>query len=56
MARYRVGRKLGRTIYDGDRLIGMMDDVADAYWIVELMNRAESAGEAQPPRVGGVRG
>jgi hypothetical protein len=45
MARYRIGRKLGRTIYDGDRLIGMMDSAADAAWIVDLMNRATKAGE-----------
>jgi len=27
---WRVGRKVGRTIYDDDRLIGVMDTVEDA--------------------------
>lgn len=44
--RYRVGRKLGRTIYlqfnkepsDDDRFIGIMDKESDAQWFVDLAN------------------
>lgn len=49
-ARYRTGRKLGRTIYDNDQLIGIMDHAADAFWVVELLNRAHDAGYVHQPR------
>lgn len=36
---WRVGRKVGRTIYDADnRLIGVMDTVDDAVRVVEAVN------------------
>ena len=35
---YRVGRKLGRTIYRNEKLIGIMDHELDAIYIVELLN------------------
>lgn len=40
--RYRVGRKLGRTIYRDDQLIGMMDYPNDAGMIVNALNTAET--------------
>lgn len=36
--RYRVGRSVGRTIYDGDKLIGLMDTPEQAAEAVEAMN------------------
>lgn len=36
---WRVGRKVGRTVYDGDRLIGMMDTPAQAALVVDAVNR-----------------
>lgn len=48
MARYRVGTKLGRTIYRDDRLIGMMDDAGDARWMVDLLNSAADGELATP--------
>lgn len=36
---WRTGRKLGRTIYIGDTLVGMVDTVEIAAEIVEAMNR-----------------
>jgi hypothetical protein len=36
--RYRVGSKLGRTVYRDDRLIGLMDSEVDAKLIVRLLN------------------
>lgn len=36
--RYRVGRHLGRTIYDGDRLIGMMDTPELGAEVVDALN------------------
>lgn len=38
MTTYRVGRHLGRTIYRDDQVIGMMDSIADARMIVDLLN------------------
>lgn len=37
--RYRVGRKLGRTVYDGDTVIGMMDTSELAALVVSGLNR-----------------
>jgi hypothetical protein len=36
---WRVGRKLGRTIYINDVCIGMVDDVETAKLIVSVMNK-----------------
>lgn len=36
--RYRVGRTLGRTIYDGDTLIGMMDTPELGAHLVDALN------------------
>lgn len=43
MTEYRVGRKLGRTIYRDEKLIGMMDTVEDATYIVDLLNADEKS-------------
>lgn len=37
--RWRTGRKVGRTIYRDDELVGVMDDAHDAARVVELLNR-----------------
>ena len=55
--RFRIGRKVGRTIYrqvgdrpsDDDELVGMMDDRELAAFAVEAMNQALDRG-ARPPR------
>ena len=39
--RWRVGRKLGRTLYLDGECVGMMDTPALAKRIVDTMNRAE---------------
>jgi hypothetical protein len=47
--RYRVGRKLGRTIYlqvsgeagEDDVLLGMLDDAEVAKAVVDVLNAAE---------------
>lgn len=39
--RWRVGRKLGRTVYCCDTLVGMMDAPELAQEIVDVMNHAE---------------
>jgi hypothetical protein len=44
--RWRVGRKLGRTLYLDDNVIGMVDTPALANWIVNTMNN-------KPPEVEG---
>lgn len=36
--RYRVGRKLGRTVYDGEALIGIMDTANLAAKVVAALN------------------
>jgi hypothetical protein len=36
--RWRVGRKVGRTIYIGDRLVGLMDNENLARQVVEAVN------------------
>lgn len=55
MTVYRVGRKVGRTIYrqtderqpaDGDELIGMMDTRELAAFAVEGMNAHQAARSA----------
>lgn len=38
MSNYRVGRKLGRTLYRGDQLIGIMDTAEDAALVVASLN------------------
>ena len=54
---WRVGRKVGRTLYDADdRLIGVMDTVEDARHVVSLQARLAIATEAlremtKPPLV-----
>lgn len=35
---YRVGNKLGRTVYRNDKLIGVMDTAEDAALVVEALN------------------
>ena len=40
--RYRVGRKLGRTIYCDDALIGMMDSAAIAQDVVIALSGMEA--------------
>jgi len=39
---YRVGRKLGRTLYRGEDLIGMMDSAEDAALVARLLNAHHS--------------
>lgn len=39
---WRVGRKLGRTIYCNDMLMGMMDDMESADLIVKTLNALPS--------------
>ena len=51
MARYRVGRTLGRTIYDDDTLIGMMDTPELGALLVDALNRFDPAAEPRPPTV-----
>jgi hypothetical protein len=41
MTRYRVGRHLGRTIYDQDRLIGIMDTPELGALVAEALNARE---------------
>lgn len=38
---YRVGKKLGRTIYRDDVLIGIMDTADDASTVVRSLNRID---------------
>lgn len=38
--RWRVGNKLGRTIYRDDVLVGMLDDVDLARAVVDVLNAA----------------
>ena len=40
--RWRVGRKLGRTLYRDDECIGMVDTRALAAQIVDAMNRLDA--------------
>lgn len=49
LAWWRTGRKVGRTLYVGDRLVGVMDDAAMATSIVVAMNsRIAAARRANP--------
>lgn len=45
---WRVGRKVGRTIYEGDKLIGMMDTPELASRVVAAVNLAVYLG-LKPP-------
>lgn len=36
--RWRVGKKLGRTLYDGDELVGLMDTEELARLVVDAVN------------------
>lgn len=53
---YRVGRKLGRTIYrmlgnvpsDADKFVGIMDSAADAEHIVHLLNMEAAFRNGDP--------
>jgi hypothetical protein len=53
---WRVGRKLGRTVYDGDQLIGVMDTPELAETVVAAINQvgalpqAGGALQAKPAR------
>jgi len=38
MPRYRTGRKVGHTLYDGERFIGSCVDAIEAMRLVELAN------------------
>lgn len=38
MTRFRVGRHLGRTVYDGDELIGLMDTVELGLLVAAALN------------------
>lgn len=49
---WRVGRKVGRTVYDGDTLIGVMDTPALAARVVEAVNASAAAPPAAPPTTG----
>jgi hypothetical protein len=52
---WRVGRKVGRTIYEGDTLVGVMDTPELAALVVEAVNAAEGQIETTTPRAcGGV--
>lgn len=43
---YRTGKKLNRTLYRNDELIGLLDCGEDAKLIVELLNAYEMAAAA----------
>jgi hypothetical protein len=50
--RWRTGRKVGRTVYLDDKLVGLMDTVDLAEFFVSLANRfdqvkAEAAAKAE---------
>jgi hypothetical protein len=51
MTTWRVGRKLGRTIYKDDVCVGMVDTPAIAERIVTAMNAAEPSTHASETRV-----
>jgi hypothetical protein len=40
--RWRVGKKLGRTLYRDDSLVGLVDTADDAAEIVQAMNGEDS--------------
>lgn len=48
--RYRVGRKLGRTIYRDDVLIGMMDTPEDANSVVRALNNYQTSADVHALR------
>lgn len=43
---WRVGRKLGRTVYDGDQLIGVMDTPELAESVVAAVNQVGAVPQA----------
>lgn len=47
---WRAGRKLGRTLYRGEELVGMMDDAGDAALVVRAVNELLARGLEQGPR------
>lgn len=46
--RWRIGAKLGRTLYMGDRCIGMVDTPGLAIMIVQAMNAVEDGRSISP--------
>ena len=50
--RWRTGRSLGRTLYIGDRLVGLMDSVALADEVVAAVNAYAEPGEGGGPVLG----
>jgi len=57
MSRWRVGRHLGRTIYDGDRFEGILESPELAARVVELLNGSRYAaggGVIAPPAPGSM--
>lgn len=45
---WRVGRSVGRTVYEGDKLIGLMDTPEQAATVVEAVNQFNSPPPAHP--------
>lgn len=45
--RYRVGRKLGRTVYDHDYLIGMMDTIELGQRVADALNLIDEVSRTQ---------
>lgn len=53
--RWRTGRKVGRTIYDDDKLVGIMDTPELAQAVVNALNREDVASmTGNSPRVSEV--
>lgn len=50
--RWRVGRKLGRTLYIDEVLVGMVDTREIAAAICDAMNAAEAKAAAKEPAPG----
>jgi hypothetical protein len=55
MNRYRTGRKLGRTIYRNDELIGIMDTTKDAELVVASLDVLEHGYSVREMRLIGER-
>lgn len=51
---WRTGRKLGRTIYDGDVLIGIMDRAEDAELIVRQREHVRTLRAAMERQIQGL--
>jgi len=47
--RWRVGRKLGRTLYNGETLCGLLDSADVAQRIADALNRAETPAVSGAP-------